>query len=56
MLDRITKIITIIAAIVVILIGGVARAIRLETGLRGVQANVAGLRLEVAECAVTWTT
>ena len=52
MLDRVSKIIYIIAgtlAIVVILIGGVAWAIRLETDLRGVQADVADLRLEVAE-------
>ena len=52
MLDRVSKILTIDAAtvaIVVILIGGVAWAIRLETDLRGVQADVAELRLEVAE-------
>lgn len=52
MLDRISKILTIVAAtvaIVVILIGGVAWAIRLEIDLRGVQDEVAELRGEVAE-------
>ncbi len=52
MLDRVSKILTIAAAtiaIVVILIGGIAWAIRLETDLRVVQADVVELRLEMAE-------
>ena len=52
MLDRVSKILTIIAAtvaIVVILIGGVAWAIRLDTDVRLVKSELAELRLEVAE-------
>ncbi len=52
MLDRVSKIITIIAAtiaIVVILIGGVAWAIRLDTDVRLVKSELVELRLEVAE-------
>lgn len=52
MLDRVSQIITIIAAtvaIVVILIGGVAWAIRLDTDVRLVKSEVGELRLEVAE-------
>ncbi len=52
MLDRISKILTIIAAtvaIVVILIGGVAWAVRLEIDLRGIQGEVGELRQEVGE-------
>ena len=52
MLDRISKIITIIAstvAIVVILIGGIAWAVRLDSEVRGVQHGVGELRQEVTE-------
>ena len=52
MLDRISKIITIIAstvAIVVILIGGIAWAVRLDSEVRGVQHEVGELRQEVTE-------
>ena len=52
MLDRISKIIAIIAATVasiVILIGGVAWAIRLDTDMRIVKSEVAELRRDVDE-------
>ncbi len=52
MLDRVSKIIAIIAAtvaIVVILIGGVAWAIRLDTDMRIVKSEVVELKGEVAE-------
>ena len=52
MLDRISKIIAIIAAtvaIVVILIGGVAWAIRLDSEVQDVQREVGELRQEVTE-------
>ncbi len=52
MLDRISKIIAIIAASVasvVILIGGVAWAIRLDTDMRIVKSEVVELKGEVAE-------
>lgn len=52
MLDRVSKIIAILAAtvaIVVILIGGVAWAIRLDTDLRIVKSEVVELKGEVAE-------
>ena len=52
MLDRISKIIMIIAstvAIVVILIGGLAWAVRLDSDVRGVQYGVGELRQEVTE-------
>ena len=52
MLDRISKIATIFAAsvaITVILIGGVAWAVRLDTDLRSVQRDVGELRIEFAE-------
>ena len=52
MLDRVSKIIAIIAAtvaIVVILIGGVAWAIRLDTDMRIVKSEVAELRRDMDE-------
>ena len=52
MLDRISKIIAIIAATVasiVILIGGVAWAVRLDTDMRIVKSEVVELKGEVAE-------
>ena len=52
MLDRVSKIITTIAAtvaIVVILIGGVAWAIRLDTDMRIVKSEVVELRRDVDE-------
>ena len=52
MLDRISKIISIIAAtvaIVVILIGGVAWAVRLDSEVQDVQREVGELRQEVTE-------
>ena len=52
MLDRISKIIAIIAAtvaIIVILIGGVAWAVRLDSEVQVVQREVGELRQEVTE-------
>ena len=52
MLDRVSKIIAIVAAtvaIVVILIGGVAWAIRLDTDMRIVKSEVVELRRDVDE-------
>lgn len=52
MLDRISKILTIVAAavaIVVILIGGVAWAVRLDSEVQAVQGEVGELRQEVGE-------
>ena len=52
MLDRVSKIIAIIAATVasiVILIGGVAWAVRLDTDMRIVKSEVVELKGEVAE-------
>ena len=52
MLDRISKILTIVAAtvaIAVILIGGVAWAIRLDTDMRIVKSEVVELRRDVDE-------
>ena len=52
MLDRVSNIISIIAAtvaIVVILIGGVAWAIRLDADMRTVKSEVAELRRDVDE-------
>ena len=53
MLDRISKVLTIVAApvaIVVILIGGVAWAVPLDTDMRIVKSEVVEL-----SCAGTWT-
>ena len=52
MLDRVSKIIAVIAAtvaIVVILIGGVAWAVRLDTNMRVLQEEVSALRRDVDE-------
>ena len=52
MLDRVSKIIAVVAATIasiVILIGGVAWAIRLDTDLRIVKSEVVELKGEVAE-------
>ncbi len=50
MLDRISKILTIIAvAIIVIVIGGVAWAVRLDSEAQAVQGEVGDLRQDVTE-------